>query len=332
MLTKKQNFIETIKGGNPDRFVKQFEFIQDMYSDPWNATTKMPQFEGDFDQKDHWGITWSWPSGTPGAFPIHDEKHKVLMDITEWEKQVKCPPLDYPDELWDAAVKDYAQYDRNEVFVGPVMFPGLFECTHCLMGMEDAMINFYEEPEAMHELIDYIVEWEMSYVKQMAEILHPDAVIHHDDWGSSLSTFLSVDMFNEFFLKPYKKLYGCYKANGFELIIHHSDSYAETFVPSMIEMGIDVWQGGTKANNLKSIIETYGGKISIMSGVDSAIVDRLDWSKKEIFNLVENACTQLGTRYFIPCQTQGDVASTFEGVYDTINDAIDTMSEKMFKK
>ena len=33
MLTIKQNFIETVKGGNPDRFVKQYEY-QQWYSDP----------------------------------------------------------------------------------------------------------------------------------------------------------------------------------------------------------------------------------------------------------------------------------------------------------
>jgi hypothetical protein len=27
MLTKKQNFLETIRGGNPNRFVNQYEFI-----------------------------------------------------------------------------------------------------------------------------------------------------------------------------------------------------------------------------------------------------------------------------------------------------------------
>ena len=28
MLTKRQNFLETIRGGNPDRFVNQYEFLE----------------------------------------------------------------------------------------------------------------------------------------------------------------------------------------------------------------------------------------------------------------------------------------------------------------
>ena len=331
MLTKRENLIETIRGGKPDRFVKQFEFVRDLCSDPWNATTTMPQYPGDKDQTGAWGVTWSWPAGTPGPFPVHDQGKKVLEDVTEWEKIVKHPPLEYPDELWQAAAEDYAKYDRKEFFVGPVMFPGLFECTHCLMGMENAMISFYEEPEAMHDMINSFVDWETAYVKQMADILHPDAVIHHDDWGSQRSTFFSPDMFDEFFLEPYKRLYGFYRSHGFELIIHHSDSYAATLVPEMIEIGVDIWQGGTKSNDLPSVLKQYGGRISIMSGIDSSIVDKENWTAEEVKQCVDEACSSMGPLYFIPCQTQGDSASTFDGVYDAINEEIDRMSARIFR-
>ena len=46
-------------------------------------------------------------------------------------------------------------------------------------------------------------------------------------------------MFEEFILPSYKKIYGYYKSHGVELIVHHSDSYAATLVPYMIDMGID---------------------------------------------------------------------------------------------
>ena len=52
-----------------------------------------------------------------------------------------------------------------------------------------------------------------------------------------------VDMFREYYLDAYKKVYGYYKDHGVQLIVHHSDSYAANLVPSMIEMGIDIWQG-----------------------------------------------------------------------------------------
>ena len=132
--------------------------------------------------------------------------------------------------------------------------------THYLMGMENALMSFYEEPEAMHELIEYLTEYELDYAKALVENLHPDAILHHDDWGSQISTFLSPAMFEEFFLESYKKIYGFYKANGVELIVHHSDSYAATLVPYMIEMGIDIWQGVMTTNDIPKMIKNTADK------------------------------------------------------------------------
>ena len=62
-------------------------------------------------------------------------------------------------------------------------------------------------------------------------------------------------MFEEFFLPAYKKIYKRYRDNGVELIVHHSDSYAATLVPYMIEMGVDIWQGVMTTNNVPELIQ-----------------------------------------------------------------------------
>ena len=137
---------------------------------------------------------------------------------------------------------------------------------------QNALINFYEEPEYTQELIDYLTEWELEYAEKICKYLKPDAIFHHDDWGSQTSTFISPDMFEEFILPSYKKIYGYYKSHGVELIVHHSDSYAATLVPYMIDMGIDIWQGTMSSNNIPELIQKYGDQITIMGGIDSASV------------------------------------------------------------
>ena len=81
-----------------------------------------------------------------------------------------------------------------------------------------------------------------------------------------------------FYFEPYKEIYGYYHSHGVELVIHHSDSYAATLVPSMIEMGIDVWQGCMGTNNLPELIKKYGGKISFMGGIENRAVDFESWT------------------------------------------------------
>lgn len=323
MLTKRQNLIESIKGGKPDRFVNQFEFLEFIMEAPMEQD---PQPGSEL--VNGWGVTWRWPEGQIGAFPVHDEAHKVLKDITKWKQQVKAAPYTFSDEEWAPAIAHANAVDRNEKFAAIFVAPGIFEMTHHLMSMEDALIAFYEEPESMHELINFLTDWEINYAKELIDHLHPDCLFHHDDWGSMISTFLSPQMFEEFIVPAYKKIYGFYKANGIELIIHHSDSYAATLVPYMIEMGIDIWQGVTTSNNTPELIKQFGGKISFMGDLDSGKIDFPDWNKEIISSEVERACINCGKLYFIPNLTQGVDFGSFPGVYEETSAAIDKLNIK----
>ncbi|UWG97033.1 uroporphyrinogen decarboxylase [Dehalobacter sp. DCM] len=327
MLTKRQNLMEVIKGGNPDRFVNQYEFMELMMDAPMD----LPLAPGPGTTiKNKWGITFSWPADQIGSFPVHDDEHKVVKDITKWKDVVKAPSVFYTEEEWAPAVAHANSVDRTDKFVTAVCAPGIFEMTHHLMGMEDALMALYEEPEAMKELIDYVVEYELAYAKEYIKHIHPDALFHHDDWGSQIQTLISPEMFREFFLPAYKKVYGYWKQNGVELIVHHSDSYAATLVPQMIEMGIDIWQGCMTTNNVPELIKTYGGKISFMGDIDSGVVDHPGWSREEIAKYVEIACKRCGKLYFIPNLSQGLNFSSFPGVYDTTSEEIDKISKRMF--
>lgn len=329
MLTKRQNLLETIKGGKPDRYVNQYEFLS-MVSNPIAARNPRP-VQGGPVVVDNWGIAKSFPAHVPGPFPIHDDEHKLVKDVTKWKEVVKAPSLDTTPEEWDAFKAQVDAIDRNEQFVTAMVAPGIFEHLHYLMGMDDALINFLEEPEAMHEVAEYVTNWEVELAKTVCENLKPDALFHHDDWGSQISSFLSPATFAEFIVPAYKKIYGTWREHGVELIVHHSDSYGANLVPYMIEMGIDIWQGCMSPNNIPELIKNYGGQITFMGGLDNGRVDRPDWTPEKVTAEVERVCRENGTKFFIPCLTMGGPMSTHEGVYETVAKEIDRMSKEMFK-
>jgi len=327
MLTKRQNLMETIKGGNPDRFVNQYEFMDIILEAPMD----LPLAPGPGTRvKNKWGITFDWPADQIGSFPMHDDEHKALKDITNWKKSIKAPSVFYTDEEWAPAEAHAKSVDRNDKFVTAFCAPGIFEMTHHLMSMEDALMALYEEPEAMKELIDYVVEYELAYAAEVVKHIHPDALFHHDDWGSQRSSFISPLMFDEFILPAYKKVYGYWKANGVELIVHHSDSYAANLVPEMIEMGIDIWQGVMTTNNVPELIKQYGGKITFMGDIDSGRVDFPGWTQEKIYEDTKKACDECGKLYFIPCLSQGLNISSFPGVYEATSEIIDQLSKEIF--
>ena len=330
MLTIRQNLLETIRGGKPDRFVNQYEFTSWLLGlDPISRNNPTPAPGGE-DVVNAWGVTVCWKAGQPGMFPVHDAAHKLVKDVTKWKDVVKMPRTDYPESDWQDYKNGAAAIDRTQVFATAVYFTGVFEQLHYLMGMDDCLVNFYEEPEAMHELVDYVTEYELKVAEALCKYGKPDALFHHDDWGSQNSSFISPEMFDEFILPAYKKIYGYYKTHGVELIVHHSDSYAANLVPEMIEMGVDIFQGCITSNNVPELVKKYGGKISFMGDLNNGVLDKAGWTKEEVRKEVERTCRSNGKFYFIPNLTMGGPGNTFPGVYMEVTKEIDRMSQEMF--
>ena len=327
MLTVKENLRETMKkDGHPDRFVNGWEFV--------NCLFPASYYMGDYPLQpgnqgyDMYGVFWDFPVGQMGAYPVHDDAHRLLKDITQWREVITRPVVPEDPGYWGMLNGIAAGTDRENQFVTALHPQGVFERLHNLMGMEDAMAAFYEEPEEVEALIDFIVDVELEYAKVMIERVGIDAVLHHDDWGSLKTTFLSPSMFDEFITPAYKKIYGYYKDHGV-LVIHHNDAYSATLVPSMIEMGIDIWQGPTPTNNIPELIEKYGGQITFMGEIETKELDLPDWTQEKVAAEVERACLKCGCHSFIPCLTAGTPLTAFPGVGEAVSKEIAKMSEKL---
>ncbi|MBR4056984.1 MAG: uroporphyrinogen decarboxylase [Oscillospiraceae bacterium] len=328
MLTPKQNMREAVRGGNPDRFVNQYEAVYIMMH-PAAVARKRPM-RGQENVVDNWGVTNTFPADVPGAFPVHTPDKIVVKDIERWRDFVKAPPLKFPQEMWDQFKAQYDAVDGEQVYKAAFIAPGLFEQSHNLCEISRVLTYYLINEDEMHDMIKYLTDWEMELAEGICANLHPDAILHHDDWGGIDSTFMSPAMFDDFFLDAYKQIYGYYHDHGVELIIHHSDSYAATLVPSMIEMGIDVWQGCMATNNLPELIKKYGDKIAFMGGIENRAVDFEGWTDENCEAVVRKMCGECGVKSFIPCIAQGGPGSVYPGVYASLSNAIDKLNEEQF--
>lgn len=330
MLTAKENMRRTVFGGGaPDRFVNQYEALYILFH-PWIINAGPPLSPGCGEIVNAWGITNCWPEGTPGQYPVHTPDKIVIKDIENWRDYVKAPSLKFAQEEWDMWKAEYDAVDPEMAYVAPFVAPGLFEQTHHLSEITNALVYYLEYPDEMHELIKYLTEFELELAEGICANLKPTAVFHHDDWGTEISTFMSPDMFAEFFVEPYKAIYKYYHDHGVELVVHHSDSYAATLVPHMIEMGIDVWQGAMHSNNVPELLEKYRGQITFMGNIDNKFVDFEGWTQADADNIVKELCPDTNTRSYIPCITQGGPGSNFKGTYLALIEAIDKRSAELF--
>jgi len=328
MLTAKENLRQCVKGGNPDRYVNQYEAIQLMFH-PFLMASPLLE-PGMENVVSAWGVTNSYPVGVPGAFPVHTPDKIVVKDIEHWQDYVHAPSLDFPDELWAAAKQMFDAVDGNLTYKAAFVAPGLFEQTHHLCSIDEALVYYMENPDEMHDLIKYLTEWELKLAEGICSNLHPDAIFHHDDWGSEANSFMRPELFAEFFVEPYKEIYGYYHDHGCELVIHHADSYCANLIPYMIDMGIDIWQGCMQSNNVPELVKKYGGKITFMGDIDNKAVDFTGWTKEDCVKAAVRAIEGSDKKFFIPCITQGGPGSVFPGTYMELTNAIDQINQQKF--
>lgn len=202
------------------------------------------------------------------------------------------------------------------------MGTGMFEQTHFLMGFEDTLTGFYEHPKEMHELIDAIAEYRMTYLQMVIDHLHPDAILSHDDWGARTSLFMPADMWREFYKEPYRRYYGLMRENGI-IAIHHADSYLAPIIEDMVELGVQCWQGTLPENDIPALQRQLQGRMTLMGGIGAAI-DRSDASEEEIRSYVQEALdAYCPGGHFIPSITYGLAGTVYKHVDPFIDDEIE---------
>lgn len=322
MLTPKENLLETLRlGGRPDRLVDQYEPFVVVMNDPVRIYTSGNRVKGTR-SKDRWGTTIDWPADQFAAMPHVTEDDKVLPDITRWQDYVKVPDLVSNCTDWSGARAKRETIDPKEKLVTSFMGTGIFEESHFLMGFEDALVNFLAEPEAMHELLGAIFEYRLTYARLLIDNFRPEVILSHDDWGAKHSLFMSPEVWREFLKPLYADLYAEFHDAGV-IVMHHADSYLEPIVEDLVDIGVDIWQGVLPQNDIPAIQKRLGGRLTLMGGIDAAIVDRADATEAEIRAEVKRACETYGPQgHFIPCITYGMPGSIYPQVDAIISDEI----------
>jgi hypothetical protein len=328
MLSLKENFWETMKNGHPDAFVNEWEPFPQVW-DPvfYHLFNVAPGGEA----INPWGVKIYWGKNEPGIMPIVNKDTKVCPDVTRWREYVKAPDLNKLNLDWTQAKADAEKIRAEGKFVHVWLPTGVFEQLHFLMGFEDTLMNFLEEPESMHELIAYIKDWKLQQIQILIDNLQPDIMNFHDDWGAKYSMFMKPETWREFFKEPYKEIYGLMKKHGV-IAMHHADSYCQPIAKDMVDIGIDIWEGILPSNDIQQIKKDTDYKLVLMGGIDASIVDREDWTEEVVRAEVVRACKDyFEGGMFIPCLTYGGEGSIFPGVNDCIMDEIRNQNKTYFK-
>ena len=215
---------------------------------------------------DGFGSRWM-PTASAGGQVALDPEIILLDDVCDWEDKVVFPDLDAID--WEEyAASQLANVDRTQQYVEYHTWNSVFlRLTH-LMGFESALCAFYEEPEATKALCEAIADYKISLIERVAKYFKPDAYVHYDDVATERSLFMSPEVYREFIKPAHTRMNDAAKALGILPEIHVCGK-CEDIIGDLIEEGSHAWQSAQPTNDLVSIIENYGDRISVIGGYDT---------------------------------------------------------------
>ena len=276
MLTLRENAMAIYNRDQPDFYGDLMDAVE-LLPDPVRLMSLCPQ-DG-LEHKDPWGTVFIFKPGSPGAHPHVTEENAVIKDIERWREDLVVPP--YAGLDWSLAKKKAAEMDRREKLSCVMFGGGLFERSHHLMGMVNALCAYMEYPEEMADMLRAIADYKIGYIREMGREVHPDIIFYHDDWGSKQNVFLPPDVWREI-IKPLQQEISDAIHEAGMIYMHHADCICQPIVTDMVEIGVDIWQGVIAQNDIVEIQRITEGKLAMVGGIDGPKIDIENITEEEI--------------------------------------------------
>lgn len=240
-MKPKENLLKVLRHDNPEWVPNGMESVK-MIGSP---VVERPDTAG----FDAFGVEWNYEQGAQGGtFPAPDGA--TITDLSQWQDQITIPDINTID--WSDVQIAASEVDRNENLVSGFVEMGLFERTCLLLGMENALVAFMLEPEALFELIGAIADYKISLIEKFDEEADLDLVWYGDDWGAQENLFMLPDTWRKIIMPHTRRMYDRMKRRDI-IINQHSCGKIESIFTNMVEMGADIWNPCQPCNDLAGL-------------------------------------------------------------------------------
>lgn len=144
----------------------------------------------------------------------------------------------------------------------------LFERAWSLRGMTELMMDFYDNPEFVKELLRSIADHNIAQIERA--LRHDiDAVYFGDDWGAQQGLLTGPEMWYQFIYPELKRMYKVVKDAGKRVFIHSCGDVDELF-DDLIAIGLDCFNPfQPEVMDTETLMRTYKGRLSFFGGLST---------------------------------------------------------------
>lgn len=200
------------------------------------------------------------------SFPVESRddfrklKKRLIVDIESR----------YP-EKWQDSISSWKNRTHVLVMSKNCGTKGFYWRAREWMGTENLCFAWYDEPELMHEMMEFIADFTIELSKPMLEKVKPDYLFLNEDMAMKNGPLLSPDQYRDFIFPHMKRLVDFFKSNGVPYVVVDTDGNSEPLLPQLLEAGVDgIWpvERAAADQDPMALREKYGKDLRIWGGVD----------------------------------------------------------------
>jgi uroporphyrinogen decarboxylase len=198
---------------------------------------------------------------------------KTREDWERYKSERLRPALEgrLPDN-WPQLVAEYKDRDYP---LGLGQIHGFFGTPRYLMGVEELLTKFYDDPEMMKDINLYLADFWIALFDGVLKEVEVDTVFIWEDMCYRGGPLISPEMFREFILPGYQKLTGFLRDSGIDIIQVDSDGDVWKLLPLWIEGGVTAIFPFEVAAGMDVVeVRKAFPKLGITGGIDKRAVAR----------------------------------------------------------
>jgi uroporphyrinogen decarboxylase len=176
----------------------------------------------------------------------------------------------WPDPDDPARWKNFARQleAAGDKFILISVSYALFERAWSMRGMENLLVDMYEHPAFVDDLLDAILEFQLGIVRAGCR-LPIDAVYCGDDYGQQQGMLISPHLWRRFFKSRLARLYQAAHDAGKWVFIHSCGNLLE-ILPDLIEIGVDCFNPfQPEVMDVYQVKREYGARLAFFGGVST---------------------------------------------------------------
>ena len=200
----------------------------------------------------------------------------------EWDYEHMDPsykdPFDVPTMMPPTVETNNYEYYVNKanyikekygVYIVDLIFGSHWEKAYFTRGIENFLADIAGSPEFAQELLDFIIEKNMSMLPSILEHSCYDGILLGSDWGTQNDLIMSPTAWRNMIKRGEKVQYDLIKAHDKHVFVH-SCGNVNRILEDIVELGVDVLNPvQPEAMDLRALKEKYGEQLTFWGGIST---------------------------------------------------------------